>query len=74
MVTRKELPEGKLALFWIAGAVLMLAGAWIAGHLEMAVGVTPGAYYGTLALALVLILVAGLAWIAVAIAVAQHRY
>ena len=37
MVTKKELPEGKLALFWVAGSVLVLAGAWIAGHLEWTV-------------------------------------
>lgn len=74
MVIKKELPEGKLAFFWIAGSVMMLAGAWIAGHLEWTLGVTPGSYYGSLALSLILILVASLAWIAVAIAVAQHRY
>lgn len=74
MVTKKELPEGKLALFWVAGSVLVLAGAWIAGHLEWTVGVTPASYYGTLTLALILIMIGSLAWIAVAIAVAHHRY
>ncbi len=74
MVTKKELPEGKLALFWIAGSVLVLAGVWIAGHLEWTIGVTQASYYGSLALALLLIMIGSLAWIAVAIAVAHHRY
>lgn len=69
---QQELPEGKLALFWIIGALSILLGAWIAGHLERVLGVTDASFYGTIFLAFLLILFGGLAWIAVAVGVAQH--
>ena len=68
----QELPEGKLALFWIIGALAILLGAWISGHLERVLGVTDSSFYGTLFFAFILILFGGLAWIAVAVGVAQH--
>ncbi len=69
---QQELPEGKLALFWIIGALSILLGAWIAGHLERVLGVTDASFYGTFFLAFLLVLFGGLAWIAVAVGVAQH--
>ncbi len=47
-------------------------GSWIAGHLERVLGVTDTSFYGTLFVAFLLILFGGLAWIAVAVGVAQH--
>ena len=70
---KEELPEGKLALFWIFGSISILAGAWIAGRLEWVLGTTPLSYYGALFLALLLILFGGLAWIGVAVGVAQQK-
>ena len=68
----QELPEGKLALFWFIGALCILLGAWIAGHLERVLGVTDFSFYGTLFMAFLLFLFGGLAWIAVSVGVAQH--
>jgi hypothetical protein len=62
----------KLVLAWIAGAILMLAGSWITGNLEATVGVTTPAYYLALVAALVMFLLAGLCWIAVATAAKGH--
>jgi hypothetical protein len=62
----------KLVLAWVAGALLMLCGSWITGNLETAVGVTPAAYYLALVAALVMFLLAGLCWIAVAAAAKGH--
>ncbi|MBU4300427.1 MAG: hypothetical protein ABIF85_01315 [Nanoarchaeota archaeon] len=69
---QQELPEGKLALFWIIGALCMLLGSWLAGHLERVLGITDASFYGTLFIAFLLFLFGGLAWIAVAVGVAQH--
>lgn len=71
-MAHQELPEAKLALFWVIGALCILLGAWIAGHLERVLGVTDTTFYGTLFVAFVLILFGGLAWIAVSVGVAQH--
>ena len=69
----QELPEGKLALFWVIGSLCILLGAWITGHLERVLGVTDASFYGSLFVSFLLFLFGGLAWIAVAVGVAQHR-
>ena len=66
-----RLPEGKLALFWVLGAMAILWGSWISGHIQKDFGVTSFAYYGTIFVALLLILFGGLAWIGVAVGVSQ---
>ena len=62
----------KLVAFWAVGGLLMLAGSWIMGNLELTVGVTPVSYYMAIVAALVLFLLAGLCWIAVAAATKGH--
>jgi hypothetical protein len=62
----------KLVLAWVAGALFMLAGSWITGNLEPVVGVTPASYYLAIVAALVMFLMAGLCWIAVAAAAKGH--
>ncbi len=56
-----SLPEGKLGLFWIVGALAMTSGAWILG-LENATS-------SHLFFAFILVLFAGLSWIGVAVGV-----
>jgi len=56
----------KLVVVWFVGGLLMLGGALIAGNLELTVGVSPASYYTAVIAALVLFLLAGLCWIAVA--------
>ncbi len=58
----------KLVSAWIAGALFMLAGSWITGNLEATVGVSAVSYYMALVAAFVLFLMAGICWIAVAVA------
>lgn len=72
-VNEDELPEARLALFWIFGASAIFAGAWIAGKLEWVAGTTTMSYYGSLLVAFLLILFGGLAWIGVAVSVAHHK-
>jgi hypothetical protein len=62
----------KLVLVWAAGALFMLGGSWITGNLEATVGVTPVSYYMALVAALVMFLMAGICWIAVAVAAKSH--
>jgi len=69
----EDLPEAKLAIFWVLGSITILAGSWIAGHLEWVLGTTPVSYYGALLVSFILILFGGLAWIGVAVGVAQQR-
>ena len=70
---REELPEARLALFWIMGTLSILGGAWIAGHLEWVLGTTTLSYYGSLFVSFLLLLFGGLAWIGVAVSVAHHK-
>lgn len=70
---REAMPEHKLLLFWFLGSAAIFFGAWIAGRIEWVLGTTPVSYYGALILAFALILLGGLAWIAVAVSVAHHR-
>jgi hypothetical protein len=60
--------EFKLVLVWIIGGLLMLGGSWIMANLEAAVGVTEVSYGIALLASLVMYLLAGLCWIAVAVA------
>ncbi len=68
-----DIPEGRLIVFWIIGALAILFGTWIAGHVETALGVTTGSYALALLVAFLLILFGGLAWIAVAVTVSQEE-
>ena len=62
----------KLVVFWVAGGLLLLAGSWIMGNIDMSVGVSTVSYYMAIVTALVLYLLAGLCWIAVASAAKGH--
>ncbi len=62
----------KLIGSWIFGGILITVSAWILGHIEQTVGVSPVSYVLALFVAFVLILVGGLAWISVATATAKH--
>ncbi len=57
----------KLVIVWIVGGILMLGGNWIMGNLESQVGVTASSYYMAIIAALILFLLSGLCWIAVAV-------
>lgn len=70
---REAMPEKKLALFWILGALAVLFGAWIAGNVEWVLGTTPGGYWGAVIVAFLFILAGGFAWISIAVSVAHHR-
>jgi membrane protein DedA with SNARE-associated domain len=58
----------KLVGSWIAGALLILAGTWIIQNLKLEVGVTELSYALALIVAFIFFLLAGLAWISVAVA------
>ncbi len=59
----------KMASFWVLGTVCILFGSMIAGHLEKGLGVDDLSYFLALLIAFILILLGGLLWISVAIAV-----
>ncbi len=65
--------SSKLVVVWIVGAVLLLAASWIVQKLELTLGVSPFSYAIALAIAFILILLAGLCWISVAVAT-RHRF
>ena len=60
-----DLPEGKLAFFWFAGAVALTGGAWLLGQRDAT------AFQNVMAF--VLILIAGLSWVGVGVGVV-HRH
>lgn len=62
----------RLIVSWILGGILISIGAWIIGHIEQAVGVSPVSYGMALFVGFILILIGGLAWISVAAATAKH--
>lgn len=64
----------KLISFWVLGAVLLVAGAWIINNLELVVGVPEPAYIIALLIAFVLFLVAGLCWISVSVATRKRMF
>ena len=63
--------SSKLIAFWIIGGLLLLFGSWIMHNLQIGPGVSELQYTFALLLALVLFLLAGLAWISVAAATRQ---
>lgn len=62
----------KLISSWIFGGILITISAWILGHIDQTVGVSPVSYGLAVFVAFVLILIGGLAWISVATATAKH--
>lgn len=68
-----RIPEGKLAIFWIVGAIAILFGAWVAGHVEMTLGTTQQSYIIALIVSLLLILFGGLCWIAISVRIAEEE-
>lgn len=68
-----EIPETKLVVFWIIGSLSILFGAWIVGHLEKTVGVSTLSYSASIAIAALLVMFGGLAWIAVAVTVSEEE-
>ena len=63
----------KLVGVWILGGVFMLLGTWIVQNLEFNVGVSGFSYVVAMLIALVLFLLAGLAWISVSVAT-RHKF
>ncbi len=53
-------------VFLIIGAVCLLIASIFAGNVERVLGTTEASYYGTLAIAFVLILIAGIFWVSAA--------
>lgn len=62
----------KLIVSWVFGGALISAGAWMLGHIEQTVGVSPVSYAFVFLVAFVLVLIGGLSWISVATAAAKH--
>ncbi len=69
--TVSELPEGKLALQLFAGSASIALGMWIAGNIEMVIGMTSIHYYGSFLFALALILLGGWVWSKIAQEIAR---
>ena len=63
----------KLVGVWVIGSVLMLTGTWIIQNLEFNVGVSGVSYVLALLIAFLMFLLAGLAWISVAVAT-RHKF
>lgn len=63
----------KLVGTWIAGGFFFLTGTWIVNNLRLETGVTEISYALALVIAFIFFLIAGLAWINVAVA-AKHRF
>ncbi len=68
----RDVKEGKFILFWVIGALLILLGSWIAGHVEWTVGTTKLSYSFAIILAFISILIGGLCWIGVAVGAGKH--
>ena len=68
--TSKHLEHGneRLVLTWILGSIFLMAAVWITSSLEYTTGVTIASYILAALVAFVLFLLAGLCWIAVAVA------
>jgi hypothetical protein len=65
--------SAKLVITWIVGGFFLLAGTWIVQNLRIDVGVNELQYVLALIVAFILFLVAGLAWISVAVAT-KHEF
>jgi len=59
----------KIVAFWVLGAICLLLGSMISGHLEKDIGVTDASYFIALLFSFILFLLGGLLWISVSIAV-----
>lgn len=70
---KEAMPERKLLLFWVLGALAIALGTWITTNVEPVLGATPLSVALAVVIGLILILLGGLAWIAVAVSVAHHR-
>ena len=57
----------KVMLFWIIGALLIMAGSMIAGRVDRGLGVSDSGFLLALIISLILFLLGGLLWISVAI-------
>ncbi|MFH1445410.1 MAG: hypothetical protein ABIF08_02930 [Nanoarchaeota archaeon] len=53
----------KAITFWIIGALLIFAGSWIIGNLELTVGVDVGIYTIMAVVSFLFILMGGICWI-----------
>ena len=73
MKKMEDLPEGKLILFWIIGAIAIVFGAWIAGHVEYTLGTSAGSYTLAIIISIFLVMLGGLSWIAVSVTVSQEK-
>lgn len=62
----------KLISAWIFGGILITAAAWVLGHIEQTVGVSPVSYAFAFFVGFILILIGGLVWISVATETAKH--
>jgi ABC-type antimicrobial peptide transport system permease subunit len=58
----------KLVGAWVLGALFLLAGSWIIQNLKFEIGVSELSYGLAVAVAFILFLLAGLAWISVGVA------
>jgi hypothetical protein len=64
--------SSKLVFSWVLGGVFLLLGVWIINNLRLTIGVTEVSYAIAMIVALIFILMAGLLWINVSVAV-KHR-
>jgi len=63
----------KLIATWIIGGIFLLFGVWIVRNLEFTIGVSEFSYAFAMVIALLFFLVAGMAWISVAVGT-KHKY
>ncbi|MEM5766599.1 MAG: hypothetical protein QW423_03140 [Candidatus Aenigmatarchaeota archaeon] len=63
----------KIALFWVLASLLLLFGSMIAGQLQVSYGTNVAALLIAFLLALLFFLLAGLLWIAIAVALRQYE-
>ncbi|MCD6226367.1 MAG: hypothetical protein J7J93_01045 [Candidatus Aenigmarchaeota archaeon] len=66
-----QIKSWKVVLFWILGAGLLLAAALIAGNTQIDFSTSITNFGFSLMVAFVLILIAGLLWVSVAVAIKE---
>ncbi len=66
-----QIKSWKIVFFWILGAGLLLAGAIIAGNTQIDFSTSIVDFGFSLMVAFVLILIAGLLWVSVAVAIKE---
>ncbi len=64
--------SSKLVFSWVLGGIFLLLGIWIINNLKLTLGVSELSYAIAMIIAFIFILVAGLLWINVSVAV-KHR-